>query len=47
LGAGIVTLIDGIQITEINGDDLYPLRGIVTFEDFQVQGFDDQDMNPF
>jgi len=47
LGAGIVTLIDGIQITEINGDDLYPLKGIVSFEDFQVQGFDDQDMNPF
>jgi hypothetical protein len=47
LGAGIVTLIDGIQITEIDGEDIYPLKGIVTFEDYQVQGFDGENMNPF
>jgi hypothetical protein len=47
LGAGIVTLIDGVQITEIDGEDIYPLKGIVTFEDYQVQGFDGENMNPF
>ena len=47
LGAGIVTLINGVQITEIDGEDIYPLRGIVTFEDYQVQGFDGENVNPF
>jgi len=33
----------------VGGDDLFPLtdKGLVSFEDFQVQGFDGQDMNPF
>jgi hypothetical protein len=47
LGAGIVTLINGVQITEIDGADIYPLKGIVTFEDYQVQGFDGENVNPF
>jgi hypothetical protein len=33
----------------VGGDDLFPLtdKGLVSFEDFQIQGFDGQDMNPF
>jgi hypothetical protein len=47
LGLGIVTLVDGIQITEIEGDDLYPLKGIITFTDLQMESFNNEDLNPF
>jgi hypothetical protein len=47
MGLGIVTLIDGVQMTEIDGADIYPLRGIATFQYFQVQGFDGENVNPF
>ena len=49
-GQGIVTLVDKIQMRELGGDqDIYPLkdRGIVTFEDFQMFGFDEEILDPF
>lgn len=48
-GKGIVTIKDGIQITEINGDDLYPIDGggIVTFLQEQIYSFNNEDIYPF
>jgi len=49
-GQGIVTLIDKIQMRELGGgQDIYPLtdKGIVSFEDYQIVSFANQDMYPF
>jgi hypothetical protein len=47
---GIVTLVDKIQMQELGGgEDIYPLtdKGIVSFEDYQIVSFANQDMYPF
>lgn len=49
-GQGIVTLVDKIQMRELGGgQDIYPLgdKGIISFEDYQIVSFANQDMYPF
>lgn len=50
LASGIVTLVDKIQMKILQGGEyIFPItnKGIVNFEDFQVQGFNGEDMYPF
>jgi len=47
---GIVTLVDKIQMKVLKGGEyIFPLanKGMVNFEDFQIYGFNGDDMNPF
>jgi len=46
---GIVTIVDQISISEINGDLLYPIedKGIVTFLEEQIYSFDNDGIFPF
>ena len=48
-GKGIVTIKDGIQITEINGEDVFPIggQGIVTFLAEQIYSFNNEEIYPF
>jgi hypothetical protein len=48
-GKGIVTIKDGIQITEIQGQDIYPIgeQGIVTFLAEQIYSFNNEEIYPF
>jgi len=48
--AGLVTLVDKIQIREINGQDIYPITdngGIISFMNEQMDSFNNEDMYPF
>jgi hypothetical protein len=46
---GIVTIVDQISISEIDGDLLYPIedKGIVTFLEEQIYSFDNDGIFPF
>ena len=48
--AGLVTLVDKIQIKEINGQDIYPITdngGIISFTNEQMDSFNNENMYPF
>ena len=48
-GEGIVTIVNGISIAEIDGDLIYPIlsKGIVTFLDEQIDSFNVENIFPF
>jgi len=45
----LVTIVDGIQIIEINGRQIYLIgrKGIISFDDQQLVSFNDEEMFPF